>query len=67
MPQGLILGPVLFNLLICDLISRDVVRFADNTKLFWVVESKRDCEELQNDLFKLGKWVAKCQVHVSVK
>ena len=49
---------VLFNLFINDLktgISSEVARFADDTKLFWVVKTRRDCEELQKDLSKLGE------------
>ena len=59
--QGSVLGLVLFNLFINDLetgISSEVARFADDMKLFPVVKTRRDCEELQ-DFSKLGEWAAK--------
>ena len=69
-PQGSVLGPVLFNLFINDLetgISSEVAKFADDTKLFRVVKTKRDCEELQKDLSKLGEWAEKWQMRFNVK
>ena len=36
-------------------ISNEVAKFADDTKLFQVVDTRRDCEEVQKDLFKLGE------------
>ena len=48
-----VLGLVLFNLFINDLetgISSEVAKFADDTKLFRVAKTRRDCEELQKDL-----------------
>lgn len=50
--QGLILGLVVFNLFINDLklrISSKVAMFTNDAKLFQVVTSRRDCEELQKD------------------
>ena len=69
-PQRSVLGPVLFNLFINDLetgISSEVAKFADDMKLFWVVKTRRDCEELQKDLSKLGEWVAKWQMHFNIR
>ena len=42
-----VLGPVFFYLFINDLetgISSEVAKFTDDTKLFWVVKTRRDCE-----------------------
>ena len=69
-PQGSVLGPVLFSLFINDLkigISSEVVKFADDTKLFQVVKTRRDCEELQKDLSKLAEWAAKWQMHFNIR
>ena len=69
-PLGSVLGPVLFNLPINDLetgISSEVAIFADDTKLSRLVKTRRDCEELQKDLSKLGEWVAKWQMCFSMR
>ena len=68
-PQGSVLGPVLFNLFINDLetgINSEVAKFADDTKLFHVVKTREDCEELQKDLSKLGEWATKWQMRFNV-
>ena len=54
-----------FNRFINDLetgISSGVEKFTDDTKLFWVVKTTRDCEELQKDLSRLGEWAVKWQM-----
>ena len=69
-PQGSVLQPMLFNLFINDLetgISSEVAKFADDTKHFQVVRIRRDCEELQKDLFKLGEWAVKWQMRFSIR
>ena len=47
-------------------VSSEVARFADDTKLFKVVKTQRDCEELQRDLSKLGEWASKWQMQFNV-
>uniref|UniRef100_K7F105 Reverse transcriptase domain-containing protein n=1 Tax=Pelodiscus sinensis TaxID=13735 RepID=K7F105_PELSI len=68
-PQGSVLGPILFNLFINDLekgVSSEVVKFADDTKLFRIVKTEADCEGLQEDLTKLSEWATKWQMKFNV-
>jgi hypothetical protein len=59
-PQGFILGPVLFALYVNDLPDAvkfsQVAMFADDTNLFSTIKTKNDCEHLQNDLDNLRVW-----------
>ncbi|CAM4640541.1 unnamed protein product [Lepidochelys kempii] len=68
-PQGSVLGPVLFNILINDLekgVNSEVAKFADDTKLLKIVKYQSDCEELQKDLTKLGDWATKWRMKFNV-
>uniref|UniRef100_K7F0Y4 Reverse transcriptase domain-containing protein n=1 Tax=Pelodiscus sinensis TaxID=13735 RepID=K7F0Y4_PELSI len=68
-PQGSVLGPILFNLFINDLekgVSSEAVKFADDTKLFRIVKTEADCEGLQEDLTKLSDWATKWQMKFNV-
>ena len=58
-PQGSVLGPVLFLIFINDLdigVSSDVLKFADDTKLFREVASKQDSICMKEDLNRLVEW-----------
>ena len=64
-PQGSVLGPILFLIYINDLddsITSNVLKFADDTKLFRKVNTDGDKQHLQNDLDRLVKWSAKWQM-----
>ncbi|CAM4597179.1 unnamed protein product [Lepidochelys olivacea] len=66
-PQGSVLGPVLFNIFINDLekrVNSEVAKFADDIKL---VKTQADCEELQKDLSKLSDWATKWQMKFNVE
>ena len=57
-PQGSVLGPILFLIYINDLddsIISNVLKFADDTKLFRKVNTDGDKQHLQNDLDRLVK------------
>ena len=64
-PQGSVLGPILFLIYINDLddsITSNVLKFADDTKLFRNVNTDGDKQHLQNDLDRLVKWSEKWQM-----
>jgi Reverse transcriptase (RNA-dependent DNA polymerase) len=64
-PQGSVLGPVLFiiyiNDLETDLISK-IGKFADDTKMSKCVNNLLDAEILSNDLRKLDEWAKNWQM-----
>ena len=58
-PQGTVLGPILFLCYINDLpssVSSDVRLFADDCLLYRPIKSKDDQKKLQEDLTKLERW-----------
>ena len=64
-PQGSVLGPILFLLYINDLdnvIISKVLKFVDDTKVFRKIKSDADRQQLQDDLNRLTEWSEKWQM-----
>ena len=58
-PQGSVLGPVLFLLYINDIITdvdSKIILFADDCALYREIKSAEDASALQNDLDRLYRW-----------
>lgn len=69
-PQGSVLGPILFNIFINDVeygITSSVSVFADDTKISRVINLHQDIEILQNDLNIIKEWAGKWQMRFNVE
>ena len=69
-PQGSVLGPLLFIIFINDLelqIINTVLKFADDTKVFGTVIDEDDRAVLQEDLQKLSEWADSWQMEFNVE
>ena len=64
-PQGSVLGPILFTVFINDLddtIKSKISKFADDTKLIGQAGSTEETDILQEDLERLNEWAKKWQM-----
>ena len=69
-PQGSVLGPILFLVFINDLdcgIKNWILKFADDTKIFGRVRGYEDSLKLQRDLDRLLGWAEEWQMAFNIK
>ena len=69
-PQGSVLGPILFVIFINDLpdnLNGQAEMFADDTKVFQRILNPGDCDILQSDLDSLSSWADKWQLKFNIK
>ena len=69
-PQGSVLGPILFLLFVNDipeLIHSRILLFADDIKIWTRVKNVEDCYRLQHDLDALSDWSLKNKLPFNLK
>ena len=68
-PQGSVLGPLLFLIYINDLevsVSGEVFTFADDTKIVRQVGDRMECDDMQRDLDIMVEWADRWQMEFNV-
>ena len=68
-PQGSVLGPILFLIFVNDMdsgIVNWILKFADDTKIYSSLRDPKDCDTLQEDLDLLYAWSNEWQMQFNV-
>lgn len=70
-PQGTIIGPLLFNIFVNDIIDNlegvHALLYADDIKIFKTINNFSDCEALQNNLELLNEWCISNRLPLNLK
>lgn len=69
-PQGSVLGPLLFNVFINDLsasLQSNFLLFADDLKIFNKVNSRKDMELIQSDIASLHQWCNLNEINLNIE
>ena len=69
LPQGTVLGLLMFLIYINDIgenITSNLRLFADDSLVYFAIETPQDCLTLQKDLDKLSLWASKWQMTFNV-
>jgi len=69
-PQGSVLGALLFSMYINDLdtgLINKLLKFADDTKVFGKISDGSDSESFQEDLNTLANWADKWKMEFNVR
>ena len=67
-PQGSVLGPILFLLYINDIddnLKSHIIKFADDTKIYRPIARENDATELQKDIDTILAWANKWQMKIN--
>ena len=65
-PQGSVLGPILFNIYVCDMpsiVNSPVFQFTDDVKMFRTIRTVEDFSQLQHDINLLFECSKKWQLN----
>ena len=69
-PQGTVIGPVLFIIMVSDIgvsLVNKMSMYADDTRLFGQVKNEDDAKQMQEDLNRIYAWAEKNNMEFNSK
>ena len=69
-PQGSVIAPIMFQIYVNDMqmgVTSYINLFADDAKLFRVIESQNDCQQLQSDINRIYEWSLRWKLEFNAK